>query len=163
MKRRNVIRAVLILAGMLLLGTLLFELICGLSLTRGFPHLPVNAIYLMVSPEKQPYLSIDSAGDHSPLPFTTMRVTIDSITLAVEPSSAEEVTISSRDPFIWGNRWPWVEKVTLTLKTEKQREGFETLFKAESLNALCQDAKKPSAYGITTYGMLMFEGRIINQ
>lgn len=143
-------------------GLLLFELIWGLSLTRGFPRIPVKAIYLMVTPEREPYLNIDTAGDRSPLPFTSMRLTVDALTLAVDPSMSEEMTISSRDPFIWGNRWPWVERAILTLKTERQREGFEALFKAERLTALYQNATEPLAYGITTYGMLMFEGRIIN-
>jgi hypothetical protein len=128
MRRRNWISAAGLLAGMVFIGSLLFELVCGLSLTSGFPNSPVSNMYLMVSPEGQLYLSIDSAPSRSP--FTTMRVTIEDITLAVDPSSPEDVAISSQDPYIWGNRWPWVEKVTLTLKTEKQRAGFEKLFTA---------------------------------
>lgn len=159
MRRRNWISAAGLLAGIVFIGSLLFELVFGLSLTSGFPDSPVSNMYLMVNPEGQLYLSIDSAP--SRLSFTTMRVTIEDITLAVDPSSPEDVAISSQDPYIWGNRWPWVEKVTLTLKTEKQRAGFEKLFTAEKLNEMRGGVKKPTTYGITKYGILTSEGRIL--
>ena len=159
MKRRNWINAAGLLAGTVLIGALLVELVCGLSLTRGFPTIPVKDMYLIVSPGEQLYLSIDSPP--SQLPFTAMRVTLEDITLAVDPSSPEDVAISSQDPYIWGNRWPWVEKVTLTIKTEKQRAGFEKLFTAETLDGIRQGVKKPLAYGITKYGILTSEGRIL--
>jgi hypothetical protein len=159
MRRRTWITAAALLAGMVLTGALLFELTCGLSLTRGFARIPVRDMFLIVSPAEQLYLSIDSAP--SPLPFTTLRVTLDDITLAVDPTSPEDVAISSRDPYIWGNRWPWVEKVTLTVKTEKQRAGFEALFTAERLDGIRQGVKKPLAHGITKYGILTSEGRIL--
>ena len=159
MRRRKWIRAAGLLAGMVLIGTLLFELICGLSLTSGFPPSLVKDMYLIVGPEEPSYLSIDSTS--SQLPFTTMRVTLENITLAVDPSSPGDMAISSHDPYIWGNRWPWVENVTLTLRTEKQRAGFEKLFTAERLNEIRQGVKKPLAYGITKYGILTSEGRIL--
>jgi hypothetical protein len=159
MRRRNWISAAGLLAGLVLIGALLCELVCGLSLTSRFPNTPVRDMYLIVSPEEQLYLSIDSAP--SRLPFTAMRVTLEDIILAVDPSSPEDVTMSSQDPYIWGNRWPWVEKVTLTVKTEKQRAGFEKLFTAERLDEIRQGVKKPLAYGITKYGILTSEGRML--
>ena len=159
MRRRIWITAAGLLAGTVLIGALLVELVCGLSLTRGFPTTPVKDMYLIVSPEEQPYLSIDSPP--SPLPFTAIRVTLEDITLAVDPASPEDVAMSSPDPYIWGNRWPWVENVTLSVKSEKQRAGFEKLFTAETLNGIRQDMKTPLAYGITKYGILTSEGRIL--
>jgi len=159
MERRTWISAAALLAGMVLAGTLLFELVCGLSLTSRFPSTPVRDMYLIVNSEEPLYLSIDSAP--SGLSFTTMRVTIEEISLAVDPSSPEDVAMSSQDPYIWGNRWPWVEKVTLTVKTEKQRAGFEKLFTAERLDEIRQGVKKPLAYGITKYGILTSEGRML--
>ena len=157
MKRRTWISSAALLTGMVLIAALLFELVCGFSLTSRFPTTPVRDLYLMVSSDEPSYLSIDSA----PLPFTTMRVAIEEISLAVDPSSPEDVSVSSQDPYIWGNRWPWVEKVTLTVKTEKQRVGFEKLFMAERLDEVRQGVKKPLAYGITKYGVLTSEGRIL--
>lgn len=159
MRRINWIIAAGLLGGTVLIGALLVELVCGLSLTRGFTTAPVKDMYLIVTPGEQLYLSIDSPP--SPLPFTAMRVTLEDITIAVDPFSPEDVAISSHDPYIWGNRWPWVEKVTLTVKTEKQRAGFEKLFTAETLHGIRQDTKKPLAYGITKYGILTSEGRIL--
>ena len=159
MRRRTWITAAALLAGMVLTGALLFELTCGLSLTRGFTSIPVRDMYLIVSPEEQLYLSIDNAP--SQLPFTSLRVTLDDITVAVDPTSPEDVTISSRDPYIWGNRWPWVDTVTLTVKTEKQRAGFEALFTTERLDKIRQGVKKQQSYGITKYGILTSEGRIL--
>jgi len=159
MRRRNFITALGILAGVVLIAALLVELVCGLSLTRGFSTTPVRDMYLIVSPGEQLYLSIESPP--SPLPFTAIRVTLEDITLAVDPSSPGDVGVSSHDPYIWGNRWPWAEKVTLTLKTEQQRAGFEKLFTAETLNGIRQDTTKPFTYGITKYGILPSEGRIL--
>jgi hypothetical protein len=159
MRRRTLISAACLLAGMVLIGALVFELACGLSLTRGFSRIPVRDMYLIVNPAEQTYLSFDSPP--SPLPFTTLRVTLDDITLAVDPTSPEDMAMSSQDPYIWGNRWPWVEKVTLIVKTEKQKAGFEALFTAERLDEIRQGVKKPLAYGITKYGILTSEGRIL--
>ena len=159
MRRRNWIRAAGLFAGMILIGALLFELVWGLSLTSGFPPSQVNDMYLIVSPEQPSYLSIDTVS--SRLPFTSIRVTLQDITLAVDPTSPEDMAMSSQDPYIWGNRWPWVEKVTLTVKTEKQRAGFEALFTAERLDGIRQGVKEQISYGITKYGILTSEGRIL--
>ena len=159
MKRRTWISAAAVIAGMVLIGALVFELICGLSLTRGFSPIPVRDLYLIVSPEEQSFLSIDTAP--SGLPFTSLRVLPKDITLAADPTSPDDMATSSQDPFIWGNRWPWVETVTLTVKTEKQKEGFSALLTPERLDEIRQGVKETRAYGITRYGILTSEGRIL--
>ena len=159
MNRRTWITTAAVIAGVVLIGALVFELIYGLSLTRGFSGVPVRDMYLIVSPEEQSFLSIDTAP--SGLPFTTVRVLLMDITLAVDPTSADDMTTSSQDPYIWGNRWPWAEKVILTVKTEKQKEGFKALFTPERLEKIRQGVKKTNAYGITKYGILTSEGRIL--
>jgi len=159
MKRRTWISAAAVIAAMILIGALVFELICGLSLTKGFPGIPVRDMYLIVSPEEQSFLSIDTVP--SGLPFTSMRVLLKDITLAADPTIPDDMTASSQDPSIWGNRWPWVEKVTLTVKTEKQQEGFKALFAPERLDKIRQGVKETQAYGITKYGILTSEGRIM--
>ena len=159
MKRRTWISTAAVVAGMVLIGVLVFELIYGLSLTRGLPRVPVRDMYLIVSPGEQSFLSIDTVP--SGLPFTSMRVLLKDITLAADPTSPDDMATSSQDLSIWGNRWPWVEKVTLTVKTEKQQEGFKALFTPERLDEIRQSVKEMQAYGITKYGILMSEGRIL--
>lgn len=161
MKRNIWIPVTALLAGVALIAALLFELVCGFSLTRGLSPSPVQEIYLIVNPEEPTYLSIDTAQPDAP--FTSLRVHPEEITFAVDPGSPAEVTLSSHDPYIWGNRWPWVEKVTLTLKTAKQKAGFEKLFTAERLNEVRQWGQQPQTYGITKYGKLTSEGRILEQ
>ena len=90
-----------------------------------------------------------------------MRVLLKDITLAADPTIPDDITANSQDPSIWGNRWPWVEKVTLTVKNEKQQEGFKALFAPEKSDKIRQGVKEMQAYGITKYGILMSEGRIL--
>ena len=138
----------------------LVELIWGLSLTRGFHHIPVQAMYVMgTTSEKELYLSIDSPPGL--VPYKKVRVHIENVVLDVNPSLPHDLVMSSSDLFIWGNRWPWLKQVTLTVKKEKQREGFRALFKPENLVQLRQDYKKGIILGITKYGLLINEGRIL--
>ena len=156
---RRVIITIITLAGMALLSALVIELIWGLSLTRGFHNIPVGEMYLIGSPEQELHLSIDSPPGR--LPFAKLRVPIEGVRLEVDPSLSESMVMSSDDKFIWGSRWPWLKKLTLTVKDEKQREGFKTLFKPENLTQLQKEFKKEIILGISSYGLLISEGRII--
>ena len=111
-------------------------------------------------PKEELYLSIDSPSGQ--LPFTKLRVHIEDVGIEVNPSLSHNLVMSSNDRFIWGNRWPWLKQLTLTVKKEQQREGFETLFKPENLMQLRKDHKKEIIFGITSYGLLVSEGRILS-
>ena len=158
MNRRTII-TIITLAGIVLLSALVIELMWGLSVTRGFHNIPVGEMYIIGGPEQALYLSIDSPPGR--LPFTKLRVPIEGVALEVDPSLTESMVMSSNDKFIWGNRWPWLKQLTLTVKNEKQREGFETLFKPEKLMQLRKDYKKEIILGISSYGLLISEGRIM--
>lgn len=158
MNRRTII-IIITLAGIVLLSALVIELMWGLSVTRGFHNIPVGEMYIIGGPEQELYLSIDSPPGR--LPFTKLRVPIEGVALAVDPSLVESMVMSSNDKFIWGNRWPWLKQLTLTVKHEKQREGFETLFKPQNLMQLRKDYKKEIILGISSYGLLISEGRIL--
>ena len=147
------------LAGILLFLAFIIDLIWGLSLTRGFENIPVTEMYVIGSPEEELYLSIDSPSGQ--VPFTKLRVHIEDVTVKVNPSLPRNLFMSSNDRFIWGNRWPWLRQLTLTVKNEQQREGFETLFKPANLMQLRQDHKKEIILGVTSYGLLVSEGRIL--
>ena len=158
MNRRTTI-TIATLAGILLLSALVIELMWGLSVTRGFHNIPVGEMYIIGSPEQELHLSIDSPAGR--LPFTKVRVPVEGVALVVDPSLSESMVMSSDDKFIWGNRWPWLTQLTLTTKNEKQREGFEALFKPEKLMQLRKDYKKEIILGISNYGLLISEGRIM--
>jgi hypothetical protein len=147
------------LAGIFLLSALVIELLWGLSVTRGFHNIPVREMYIIGGPEQDLHLSIDSPPGR--LPFNSLRVTIENVSLMLDPSLSENLVMSSNDRFIWGNRWPWLKQLTLTVKNEKQREGFETLFKPEKLMQLRKDYKKEIILGISSYGLLISDGRIM--
>ncbi len=151
-----------VLAILVAVGALFVEILWGLSLLRGgFHHIPVKDMYLIITPEKEPYLSIDIYPGI--LPFTKLRVAHDDVALDVNPSIAKEIVIDSNDKFIWGSRWPWVEKVTLTLKADKQRKGFESLFNPEKLKRLQREFRKGEIFGITSYGLLTMGGRFLEE
>ena len=159
-KKKHIFRTCSVLAGILLLLAFVVELIWGLSLTRGFQNIPVREMYLMATaPEEELYLSIDSPPGL--VPYKKVRVCIENVALEIDPSLSHDLLMSSRDLFIWGNRWPWLKQVTLTVKKEKQREGFNALFKPERLMQLRQDYKREIILGITKYGLLISEGRIL--
>ena len=158
MNRRTTI-TIITLAGILLLSALVFELMWGLSVTRGFQNIPVREMYLIGGPEQEMHLSIDSPPGR--LPFPKVRVPIGNVSIEIDPALSESMVMNSDDTFIWGNRWPWLKKLTLTVKNEKQREGFETLFKPERLMQLRKDYKKELILGISPYGLLISEGRIM--
>jgi len=158
MNRRTII-TITTLAGILLLSALVIELMWGLSVTRGFHNIPVGEMYLIGGPEQELHLSIDCPPGR--LPFTKVRVPVEDVALKVDSSLSESIVMSSNDKFIWGNRWPWLKRLTLTVKNEKQQEGFETLFKPEKLLQLRKDYRKEIILGISTYGLLISEGRIM--
>lgn len=158
MNRRTII-TITTLAGILVLSALVIELMWGLSVSRGFHNSPVGDMYLIGSPKQELHLSIDSPPGR--LPFTKVRVPIKNVALTVDPSLSGNMVMSSNDQFIWGNRWPWLKQLTLTVKNEKQREGFETLFKPEKLMQLRKDYKKEIILGISSYGLLISEGRFM--
>jgi len=155
-------KPVLIITGIIsflaLLAVVGIELTRGLSLTRGLPSLAAQEMYVMADREK-PYLSIDL--DPSAARVKSIRVPLSEITLTVDAALPTDMTISSTDAYIWGDRWPWVEKVTITLKTERQKEGFDRLLQPEKLKQLQEDLAKGSAYGVTHSGMLTGGGRIL--
>jgi hypothetical protein len=155
-------KPLLIVTGIISLVALLavvgIELTRGLSLTRGLPSLAAQEIYVMADMEK-PYLSIDL--DPAAACLKSIRVPLSEITLKVDPALPTDIAISSTDPYIWGDRWPWVEKVTVTLKTGRQKEGFDKLLQPEKLKQLQADLAKGSAYGVTHSGMLTGGGRIL--
>ena len=157
---RSTIITIATLAGIALLLAFIIELIWGLSLTRGFQSIPVTEMYVIGGPKEELYLSIDSPSGQ--LPFTKLRVHIEDVGIEVNPSLSHNLVMSSNDQFIWGNRWPWLKQLTLTVKKEQQREGFETLFKPENLMQLRKDHKKEIIFGITSYGLLVSEGRILS-
>ena len=157
---RSTIITITTLAGIALLISFIIELIWGLSLTRGFQNIPVTEMYVIGGPKEELYLSIDSPSGQ--LPFTKLRVHIEDVGIEVNPSLSHNLVMSSKDQFIWGNRWPWLKQLTLTVKKEQQREGFETLFKPENLMQLRKDHKKEIIFGITSYGLLVSEGRILS-
>ena len=157
---RSTIITITTLAGIALLLAFIIELIWGLSLTRGFKNIPVTEMYVIGGPQEELYLSIDSPSGQ--LPFTKLRVHIEDIAIEVTPSLSHNLLMSSNDRFIWGNRWPWLKQLTLTVEKEQQREGFETLFKPENLMQLRKDHKKEIIFGITSYGLLISEGRILS-
>ena len=157
---RSTIITISTLAGIALLLVFIIELIWGLSLTRGFQSIPVTEMYVIGGPKEELYLSIDSPSGQ--LPFTKLRVHIEDVGIEVNPSLSRNLVMSSSDRFIWGNRWPWLKQLTLTVKKEEQREGFETLFKPENLMQLRKDHKKEIIFGITNYGLLVSEGRIVS-
>ena len=159
MNRRTII-TITTLVGIAMLLALIIELIWGLSLTRAFKNIPVTEMYVIGGPEEELYLSIDSPSGQ--LPFTKLRVHIETVEVEVNPSLSHNLVMSSNDRFIWGNRWPWLKQLTLTVKNEQQREGFETLFKPENLMQLRKDHKKEIIFGITSYGLLVSEGRILS-
>ena len=158
MNRRTII-TITTLAGMVLLSALFVELMWGLSVTRGFHNTSVGEMYIIGGPEQELYLSIDSPPGR--LPFTKVRIPIEGVTLKVDLSLSENIVMSSNDRFIWGDRWPWLNQLTLTVKNEEQREGFEALFKPEKLMQLRKDYKKEIILGISSYGLLISEGRIM--
>jgi hypothetical protein len=147
------------LAVILLLSALVSELMWGLSVTSGFQNTPVGEMYIIGGPEQELHLSIDSPPGK--LPFSKVRVPIEGVSFKVDPSLSGNMVMSSNDRFIWGDRWPWLKQLTLTVKNEKQREGFETLFKPEKLMQLRKDYKKEIILGISSYGLLISEGRIM--
>ena len=157
---RSTIISITTLAGIALLLAFIIELIWGLSLTRGFQNIPVTEMFVIGGPKEELYLSIDSPSGQ--LPFTKLRVHIEDIEIEVTPSLSHNLLMSSNDRFIWGNRWPWLKQLTLTVEKEQQREGFETLFKPENLMQLRKDHKKEIIFGITSYGLLVSEGRILS-
>ncbi|MDX1779556.1 MAG: hypothetical protein R3339_11800, partial [Thermodesulfobacteriota bacterium] len=154
MNRRTTITMIL-LACILLLSAFVIELMWGLSVTSGFHNIPVGEMYIIGGPEQDLHLSIDSPPGK--LPFSKVRVPIEVVSLTVDPSLSENMVMSSNDRFIWGDRWPWLKQLTLTVKNEKQREGFETLFKPEKLMQLRKDYKKEIILGISSYGLLISE------
>jgi hypothetical protein len=155
-------KPVLIIAGIIaflaLLAVVGIELTRGLSLTRGLPSLAAQEMYVMADKGK-PFLSIDL--DPSAEDLKSIRVPLAEITLKVDPALPTDMTISSADAYICGDRWPWVEKVTITLKTERQKEGFDKLLQPEKLKQLHEDLAKGSAFGVTHSGMLTGGGRIL--
>ena len=157
---RSTIITITTLAGIALLLAFTIEFIWGLSLTRGFQNIPVTEMYVIGGPKEELYLSIDSTSGQ--LPFTKLRVHIEDVAIVVNPSLSHNLVMSSNDRFILGNRWPWLKQLTLIVKKEQQREGFETLFKPENLMQLRKDHKKEIIFGITSYGLLVSEGRILS-
>lgn len=149
-----------IMSIILILGAAGVELTRGLSLTRGFHNLTVRDIFAMGSPGDRFFLSIDLAPSATPL--TSIRVALQEISLDLNPELASDMVISSTDAHIWGDRWPWVEKVTLTLKTKRQKEGFEALLTAEKLRQLQTDLDKGMVVGVTHSGLLTSGGRILD-
>ena len=141
-----------------LLAVLGIELTSGLSLTRGLHNLPVQEIYVMADKDKL-YLSVDLAPSATGL--KTIRVPLSEITFEVNPALTKDMAISSTDAYIWGDRWPWVEKVTITLKTALQKEGFDTLFEPKKLKPLQDDLAKGTTVGVTHSGLLTSGGRIM--
>jgi len=142
-----------------LLAAAAVELILGLSLTRGLRSLAVKDMYAMGT-ENTFYLSIDL--DPSATHLKSIRVALEDITLDIDPALAGDLELSSTDPYIWGDRWPWVEKATLTLKTRRQKEGFDQLLAAEKLKQLQTDLNKGIAVGVTHTGLLTSGGRILD-
>ncbi len=157
---RSTIITITTLAGIALLLAFTIEFIWGLSLTRGFQNIPVTEMYVIGGPKEELYLSIDSTSGQ--LPFKKLRVHIEDVGIEVNPSLSHNLVMSSNDRFIWGNRWPWLKQLTLTVKKKQQREGFKTLFKPENLMQLRKDHKKEIIFGITSYGLLVSEGRILS-
>ncbi len=159
MKRR---RPVFLLTGVVLFFAVLviagIELTRGLSLTRELHSLGVKEMYIM-SDKGMLYLSIDL--DPSASHVHSIRVPLEQISFAVNPALATDMTISSTD-YIWGDRWPWVENVTITLKTARQKEGFAQLLKPEKLKQMQADLDKGTAAGVTHAGLLTSGGRILD-
>lgn len=147
-----------IIAFFVLLAAVGIELTRGLSLTRGLPSLAARDLYIMADKEKV-YLSIDLGPSVAGL--SSIRVPLSEISLKVDPALPTDMTISSADAYIWGDRWPWVEKVTIALKSERQKEGFDKLLQPEKLKQLHEDLAKGSAFGVTHSGMLTGGGRIM--
>ena len=145
---------------MVILGAAGVEFTRGLSLTRGLHNLTVKDIYAMGSAHHELYLSIDL--DPSAAHLKSIRVALEDISLDVNPALATDMEISSTDPYIWGDRWPWVEKVTIIIKARRQKEGFEKLLKAEKLNQLQSDLDKGLVVGVTHFGLLTSGGRIVD-
>ena len=141
-----------------LLAVVGVELTRGLSLTRGFHNLPVQEMYVMADKDKL-YLSVDLALSATGL--QTIRVPLSEITFEVNPAQIKDIAISSTDAYIWGDRWPWVEKVTITLKTALQKDGFDTLFEPKKLKPLQDDLAKGTTVGVTHSGLLTSGGRIM--
>lgn len=156
-RKKPVIILIVIISFLALLAIVGLELTHGLSLTRGLRSLAVKEIYVMGDMDKL-YLSIDL--DPSEIHLNSIRVPLEEISIALNPALATDMTISSAE-YIWGDRWPWVEKVTITLKTERQKEGFDKLFKPEKLEQLQDDLKKGSAVGVTHSGLLTSGGRMM--
>lgn len=130
----------------------------GLSLTRGLHSLAAQDMYVMADKDTL-YLSIDL--DPAAACLKSIRVPVSEITFKVNPDVPTDMAISSTDEYIWGDRWPWVEKVTITLKTERQKEGFDKLFYPEKLKQLQDDLVKGAAFGVTHSGLLTGGGRIM--
>lgn len=161
MSRKKVTALVLgIVITATLLAALGVELTRGLSLTRGFHNLTVKDIYAMGSAEGKLYLSIDL--DPAETHLTSIRVALNDILLDVNPGISSDVVISSADAYIWGDRWPWVEKVTITLKTSSQKEGFAALLRADNLKQMQTDLNKGLVVGVTSSGLLTSGGRIVD-
>jgi hypothetical protein len=156
---RHTIITITTFAGIVLLSALVVELMWGLSVTRGFRNIPIGEMYIIGGPEQELHLSIDSQPGR--LPFNKVRVPIEGVAIKTNPSLSESMVMSSNDKFIWGNRWPWLKQLTLTVKNEKQREGFETLLNPEKLMQLRKNYKKEIILGISSYGLLISEGRIM--
>lgn len=146
--------------GIAITGVVLFELVYGLLWTDAFQNLPVEDMLVMDVAENQPYFSIDIPAGR--VPFNKMRVRMSEIKLKVDPSITSDIVISSNDGYIWGHRWPWVEKVTLTLKTEEQKEGFDALLEGERLSRLGGYNEDGMCFGVTLYGQLTKEGRVLS-
>jgi len=159
MARKKLAIILMVVASFLaLLAVLGIELTSGLSLTRGLHNLPVQEIYVMADKDKL-YLSVDLAPSATGL--KTIRVPLSEITFEVNPALTKDMAISSTDAYIWGDRWPWVEKVTITLKTARQKEGFDTLFEPKKLKPLQDDLAKGTTVGVTHSGLLTSGGRIM--
>ena len=159
MARKKLAIILMVVASFLaLLAVLGIELTSGLSLTRGLHNLPVQEIYVMADTDKI-YLSIDL--DPSATGLETIRVPLSEIAFEVNPALTKDMAISSTDAYIWGDRWPWVEKVTIMLKTALQKEGFDTLFEPKKLKPLQDDLAKGTTVGVTHSGLLTSGGRIM--
>jgi len=157
-RKKSAIFLMVVTSFLALLAVIGIELTSGLSLTRGLRNLPVQEIYVMADTDKI-YLSVDL--DPSATGLKTIRVPLSEIAFEVNPALTKDMAISSTDVYIWGDRWPWVEKVTITLKTEQQKEGFDTLFAPEKLQQLQDDLAKGNAVGVTHSGHLTSGGRIM--
>ncbi len=131
----------------------------GLIVTRGLNRIAVQEIYVMADKGRL-YLSIDL--DPAAASLKSIRVPLSEITLKVDSALPTDMTISSADTYIWGDRWPWVKMVTITLKTERQKEGFDKLLMPEQVKQLRDDLAKVSAFGVTHAGLLTGGGKIMD-